>query len=86
MYVFTTQGPSALPASNLSPAQTVAVNNTVNSVANSMGIATNKKNNGTILENLGGMLNTPANKKNNNGGLLNMSTNKKNNGTLNSVM
>ena len=59
MYLFGTQGPSALPASNLTPSQTLAVNNAVNSVANTLGLNTGKKNNGTILENLGGILNTP---------------------------
>jgi len=65
MYIFGTVGSSALPASNLTPAQTTSVNNTINSVANSIGLSTNKKNNsGTVLENLGGILNTP-NKRNN---------------------
>ena len=59
IYLFGTQGPSALPASNLTPAQTVAVNNAVNSVANSFGLNAGKKSNGTVLENLGGILNTP---------------------------
>jgi len=64
MYIFGTQGSSALPASNLTPTQTAAVNSTVNSVASSLGISNNKKNSGSVLENLGGILNTPSNKKN----------------------
>ena len=59
IYLFGTEGPSALPASNLSPTQTVAVNGAVNSMASSLGMSTPKSNNGTVLQNLGGILNTP---------------------------
>jgi uncharacterized oligopeptide transporter (OPT) family protein len=70
LYIFGTVGSAALPASNLTPAQTTSVNSTINSVANSIGLSTNKKNNsGTVLENLGGILNTP-NKRNSSKSLL----------------
>jgi signal transduction histidine kinase len=78
MYLFGTQGPSALPASNLTPAQTVAVNNAMTSVANSIGIGNGKKNNGIfgspksngVVGNLGAILNTPMSKKGNRSGSL----------------
>jgi predicted PurR-regulated permease PerM len=70
-YLFGTRGSSALPASNL-PSNTVAnivnntveaVNNTVEAVNNSVnGIGfgnQNKKNNSSVLTNLGRILNTP---------------------------
>lgn len=75
-FLFSTQGPNALPASNLSPNTTAAavVNNTAtaitngvssvaNSVANAVGLGTPKNNKG-ILTNLGNILATPVNRRN----------------------
>ena len=63
-YLFSSQGSSILPTTNLSPSAlasvTTTANNTVSSITNSLGI-TNKKNN--TLMNLGGILNSP--KRNN---------------------
>jgi hypothetical protein len=83
-YLFGTKGANALPASNI-PAGNIAVSNSVNTavnnvnnaainIANTLGLGnTNSKNNKAnqgILGNLGNILNTPANKKNNNRGSL----------------
>ena len=72
-FLFSTRGPNALPASNLAPNTTAAsvvndtanaLTNTVNTVANAVGLGTPKNNKG-ILTNLGNILATPVNRKNN---------------------
>jgi len=59
-YLFSSEGPSMLPTTNLSPSAVSSVsttaNNTLNSIKNTLGM-NNKKNN--TLMNLGGILNNP---------------------------
>jgi hypothetical protein len=76
-FLFTTQGPSALPATNLPvsvPEVTNAVNtvvnnastavsNTMNSVANAIGLGNNRANNKGFLANLGNIISTPNSRR-----------------------
>jgi uncharacterized membrane protein len=77
-YLFSTKGPSALPASNLPVSgpevtnalntvvntATNAVNNTINTVANAVGLGGNNRgNNKGVLANLGNILTTPNNRR-----------------------